>query len=127
LTEFLFDGVNPVQETSGATILANLLPGLGIDEFLTRNDVGTAATSFFLADALGSPVAVTDASGVVQTEYIYEPFGKTIATGTSNASSYQYTGRENDETGLYHYRARYYHPQLQRSSAKIRSSLRAAI
>ena len=29
LTEFLYDGLNPVQETSGATILANILPGLG--------------------------------------------------------------------------------------------------
>jgi RHS repeat-associated protein len=29
-------------------------------------------------------------------------------------SSYQYTGRENDGTGLFYYRARYYHPELQR-------------
>jgi YD repeat-containing protein len=34
LTEFLYDGVNPVQETSGATVLANILNGSGIDEFL---------------------------------------------------------------------------------------------
>jgi RHS repeat-associated protein len=114
LTEFLFDGVNPVQETSGAAILANILPGLGIDEFLTRADVGASATSAFLPDALGSSLALTDASGTVQTEYIYEPFGKTSSTGASNISSYQYTGRENDGTGLYYYRARYYHPGLQR-------------
>jgi RHS repeat-associated protein len=114
LTEFLFDGVNPVQETSGATILANILPGLEIDEFLIRTEVSSGTTSFFLADALGSSMAVADASGVVQTEYTYEPFGKTTASGASNSSAYQYTGRENDETGLYYYRARYYHPQLQR-------------
>ena len=29
LTEFLYDGVDPVQETSGATILANMLSGAG--------------------------------------------------------------------------------------------------
>jgi RHS repeat-associated protein len=48
----------------------------------------------------------------VQTEYTYEPFGKTTSTGAANSSSYQYTGRENDGTGLYYYRARYYHPGL---------------
>jgi len=114
LTEFLFDGVNPVQETSGATVLANILPGLRVDEFLTRTDVSSGTTSFFLADALGSPVAVTDAAGAVQTEYTYEPFGTTTSTGSSNTNPYQYTGRENDGTGLYYYRARYYNPALQR-------------
>jgi len=113
LTEFLYDGLNPVQETSGATVLANILPGLGIDEFITRTDVVAVVTSNFLADALGSPVAVTDNAGVVQTEYIYEAFGRTTATGVSNNNSYQYTGRENDGTGVYHYRSRYYLPQQQ--------------
>ncbi|MFQ5683982.1 MAG: RHS repeat domain-containing protein [Candidatus Binatia bacterium] len=34
--EFLYDGVNPVQETDGVTVLANILGGLGIDEVFTR-------------------------------------------------------------------------------------------
>ena len=114
LTEFLYDGINPVQETSGATILANILPSLEIDEFLTRTDVVAGVTSNFLTGALGSPVAVADNSGAVQTEYTYESFGRTSATGASNSSSYQYTGRENDGTGLFYFRARYYHPALQR-------------
>ena len=114
LTEFLYDRRNPVQETSGATVLANILPGLGIDEFLTRTDVVAGTTSNFLTDALRSPVVVTDNAGTVQTEYTYEPFGKTTVTGNFNSSSYQYTGRENDGTGLYYYRKRYYHPELQR-------------
>jgi RHS repeat-associated protein len=96
------------------TVLATILPGLGIDEFLMRTDVVAGVTSNFLTDALGSPVAVTDETGSVQTEYTYEPFGRTAFTGASNSSSYQYTGRENDGTGLYYYRARYYHPELQR-------------
>ena len=28
----------------------------------------------------------------------------------SSANAFQYTGRENDETGLFYYRARYYSP-----------------
>jgi RHS repeat-associated protein len=50
----------------------------------------------------------------VATEYTYEPFGATTAAGASSANAFQYTGRENDATGLYYYRARYYHPGLQR-------------
>jgi RHS repeat-associated protein len=114
LIEFLYDRLNPVQETSGVTIVANILPGVVIDEFLTRTDIVAGTTSNFVASALGSPVAVTDASGTAQTEYTYEPFGKTTSTGANNSSSYQYTGRENDGTGAFFYRARYYEASLQR-------------
>jgi hypothetical protein len=34
--------------------------------------------------------------------------------GSANANSYQFTGRENDGTSLYYYRARYYSPTAQR-------------
>lgn len=94
--------------------MANLLTGLGIDEYLTRTDVVSGMASNFLADALGSPIMVADNAGVVQTEYTYESFGRATASGALNISSYQYTGRENDGTGLYYYRARYYDPQIQR-------------
>src|SRR6266508_6693706 len=114
LTEFLYDGVNPVQETSGATVLANILTGLGIDEFLTRTDVVAGITSSLLPDALGSVIALGDATGAIQTEYNYEPFGRTTSTGVSSTNPFQYTGRENDTTDLHYYRNRYYQPALQR-------------
>jgi RHS repeat-associated protein len=110
----LFDGVNPVQETSGSTVLANILTGLGIDDFLIRFDITAGTTSHFLLDASGSAVALSDSAGAVQTEYTYDPFGRTSITGISNTNSFQFTRRENDGTGLYYYRARYYHPELQR-------------
>jgi RHS repeat-associated protein len=50
----------------------------------------------------------------VQTSYTYEPFGKTSVTGASSSNPSQYTARENDQTGLYYHRARYYSPSLQR-------------
>ena len=118
LTEFLMDGYNVVQETSGATVLANVLTGLGIDEYFSRSDVPSATIGHFLGDALGSALALTDPTGAVQTEYTYEPFGRTTLTGAANTSSYQYTGRENDGTGLYYHRSRYYHPALQRFVAE---------
>jgi RHS repeat-associated protein len=50
----------------------------------------------------------------VPTSYTYEPFGQTTLIGAATANSFEYTGRENDGTGLYYYRARYYHPGSQR-------------
>jgi len=111
VTDFLYDGVNPIQEVSGAAA-ASLLPGLGIDEYFVRTDTDRA--SVLLTDALGSTVALTDAAGVVQTQYTYEPFGQAATTGGASPNPSQYTGRENDGTGVYYYRARYYHPGLQR-------------
>jgi YD repeat-containing protein len=54
VTQFVYDRLNPVQELNGATppgVTANLLTGLGIDEYFTRT--ASSATSTLLADALG--------------------------------------------------------------------------
>jgi RHS repeat-associated protein len=67
-----------------------------------------------LADALGSTLALADGSGTIQTQYAYEPFGKTTVAGAASGNVNAYTGRELDETGLYFYRARYYEPQIGR-------------
>ena len=59
-TNFVYDGLNSVQEKNGSTDTANLLTGLGIDEFFTRTDgVGARA---LLTDALGSTVALGDSA-----------------------------------------------------------------
>jgi RHS repeat-associated protein len=115
-TNFVYDGLNPVQEKNGGTVTANLLTGLGIDEFFTRTDgVGVRG---LLPDALGSTVALGDGTGTLQTQYTYEPFGYATQTGQANTNGYKYTGREDDGSGLYYYRARYYHPRLQRFIAE---------
>ena len=69
-------------------------------------------------DALGSTVALGDSAGTLQTQYTYEPFGYVTQTGSASTSSYKYTGREDDGSGLDYYRARYYHPRLQRFIAE---------
>jgi RHS repeat-associated protein len=111
-TQFLYDGLNPVQELQSGTPTANLLTGLGIDEYFTRTDA--AGVRNLLTDALGSTVALADGSGTLQTEYSYEPFGGTTASGGGTSNSFAFTGREADGTGLYFYRARYYDGRLQR-------------
>lgn len=110
-TGYVFDGINPVQELTGTvppTVQANLLTG-GVDEVFSRTEA-SGSTFNHLVDALGSTQALTDSSGALTTQYTYEPYGQTSSSGSANANSQQYTGRENDGTGLYYYRARYYSP-----------------
>jgi RHS repeat-associated protein len=111
-TGFLYDSANVVQELSGGSPSANLLTGLGIDETFRRTDSTGAGN--FIADGLNSTLGLLDVNGAVLTQFTYEPFGKMTSSGAGSANSSQYTGRENDGTGLYYYRARYYHPGLQR-------------
>ena len=114
-----------MQELSGGTPSANILPGLAIDEWLTRTD--GSGTRYFMQDPLGSTVALSDGTGVIQTQYTYEPFGKSTITGASSASVLEFTGRENDGTGLYHYRSRDYDPQRQRFTSEDPIGFRGGI
>ena len=111
-TSFLYDRLNIVQELTSGSPSANILPGVGIDEWLTRTD-GAGARQL-MADALGTIVALTDGSGAVVTEYTTQPFGETTTSGATSSNTLQFTGRENDGNGLYAYRARFYIPALQR-------------
>lgn len=105
-TNFLFDGINSVQEQGvDGSAIANILTGFGADQTLARTDA--AGTHRFLTDALGSTLALADSDGTLSAQYVYDPFGGTSSSG-STLNPTQYTGRENDGTGLYYYRARYY-------------------
>ncbi|MBI1821017.1 MAG: IPT/TIG domain-containing protein [Nitrospirae bacterium] len=108
--DYQYDGNDIIAEVGGGAVSANYLRSLKVDEPFIRQSSGN---EFYHADALGSIMALTDASGVISTSYAYEPFGKTTPTGASS-NPFQFTGRENDGTGLYYYRARYYSPSLQR-------------
>ncbi len=112
-TGYLYDGPNFVQELMGmgsaSAVKANLITA-GVDQTLLRSETGTTATlSHFLADANNNVLALTDASQAIATRYRYGVYGQTTSTGAVSSNSQQYTGRENDGTGLMYYRARYYH------------------
>jgi RHS repeat-associated protein len=106
----LHDGADVVQEMSGGAVSATYLRGQNVDEPFVRQSSGA---EYYHTDALGSVLALSNSSGVPVTSYVYEPFGKNSVSGAS-ANPFQFTGRENDGTGLYYYRARYYNPQLGR-------------
>lgn len=114
-TGYLYDGNQAIAELQGSTIGATYLTGLQVDEMLAR--YSTAGDKTYLTDALGSITAQADNTGAVTQRYSYSAYGETTgtpATAQTDSNPVQYTGRENDGTGLYYYRARYYDPQLKR-------------
>jgi len=60
-----------------------------------------------------TPFLLLDKDGNITTSYVYDAFGKVTKIG-NDQNPFQYTGRENDGTGLYYYRARYYSPHMRR-------------
>lgn len=65
--------------------------------------------SFYEADGLGSITSLTNSAGTLANTYMYDSFGRLIASTGTAINPFQFTGRENDsETALYYYRARYF-------------------
>jgi RHS repeat-associated protein len=92
-----------------------MLMGLGLDEIF--GEITGGGTTSYFTDALGSTVALTDGSGTVTAQLTYEPYGNNTKTGSGD-TPFRYTARDDDGTGLYYYRARYYHPGLGRFVAE---------
>lgn len=115
-TTYLYDGIDIIQEQEGGAVKANYLRTLNVDEVLARTD--SSGIQYYHHDHLGSTVALTDENGITKTVYSYDPFGNTTQSGEATEQSFQYTGRENDGTGLYYYRARYYSPETERFISK---------
>jgi RHS repeat-associated protein len=109
-TQYVYDGNDIVAEIQNGVISATYLRSLGMDKPFLRS---SAVAEFYYTDALGSVMILSDQTGTMQTTYAYDPFGNATLTGAS-ANPFQYTGRENDGTGLYYYRARYYSPAIRR-------------
>jgi RHS repeat-associated protein len=105
----LYDEVNLVQELSGGTPSINYLTGANIDETFTATT--GAGSQNYMTDIVGSTVALASSAGAIQTGYSYDAYGNVTSTGSTSSNKLQYTGRDNDGTGLYYYRARYYSPQ----------------
>lgn len=104
-TQYLYDGLEAVQEHSSAGTTPILL-GPGIDQRIAQG--AGADRRYFVTDHLGSTRILTNSSGVAVGQYAYDAYGSSAAT---EYISYGYTGREADESGLYFYRARYYDPK----------------
>jgi RHS repeat-associated protein len=66
---------------------------------------------YYLADGLGSTMAIVDESGAIQNEYTYDVYGEPTVTG-SLPNEFDFAGQQTDpSTGLQYLRARYMDPE----------------
>jgi YD repeat-containing protein len=113
--------------TRGNTPLCKYVYGAYIDERCVMVDLtalgaqaaGVEELFYYHSNSLYSTAAMTDAAAAVQERYAYDAYGNItyldaagalLGTQASTvAQPYLFTGRRlDDETGIYHYRARYY-------------------
>ena len=122
-SNYVYDGLNIVGELNTGT---TYLTGLGVDQMLAMESSNGAQIASYLTDALGSTIRLTDQNGSKLVDYTYSLYGATNADA-SIVNPFQYAGRENDGTGLYYNRARYYSPTLQRFISQDPSGLSAGV
>ena len=127
--QYIYEGSQALGEIRDGKLSHRLLTGLSLDETIARIAIASngqkdnAGSRIFMTDALNSVIAQLsdDSAGSIQGGYGYSPYGESTAVGpdstNTNASTKNpigYTSRENDQTGLLFYRARYYDPVLKR-------------
>jgi RHS repeat-associated protein len=111
-TKFIWDGQNVLLETDGDgdTVAAYTLAPAGFGMLLAQRRGDT--TKFFHFDAMGSTDRLTNAAQAVSDSYIYEAFGKVLASSGSTANPFRYVGRLgyyfDPELERYYLRARWY-------------------
>ncbi|MEJ0049456.1 MAG: RHS repeat-associated core domain-containing protein [Rhodospirillales bacterium] len=108
-TSYIYDGYNLVQKQRAGADLEDDLTGFNIDQTFLR-DPATAGQQTFVTDALGTVLQIMATGGAVKSAYGYDPYGVTYPSTPTSTNTLQYAGRENDGTGLYYNRARYYNP-----------------
>ncbi len=101
------------QGTGTPVLQSRTVFGPGFDEPIASISPANVRTYLF-QDALGSVIALANASGQVTEKYAYTAYGLNTVIG-SGSSAYRYAGRRFEpETGLYYNRARAYSPALGR-------------
>jgi RHS repeat-associated protein len=76
---------------------------------IARRDVSARTVHYYFSDHLGSADTITDASGNIQEQSDYFPFGGEVVVSGSDPNSYKFTGKQRDtETGNDYFGARYY-------------------
>ncbi len=117
--QYFYEGLQALGEIRDGRLTHRLLVGLQLDEVIARLAISptgqrdAAASRLYLTDALNSVIAQLndEANPTIHNSYAYSPYGESQTVGVDVTNNpIQYTGRENDGTGLYFYRARYTDP-----------------
>ncbi|HUS12636.1 MAG TPA: Ig-like domain-containing protein, partial [Pyrinomonadaceae bacterium] len=111
-TNFTYDGQDAVKDSNSDGTSVEYLNGPGIDNKIRQKGPSAATTYYFAQDQLGTTTALTNTKGQLVERMAYDGYGNSAG---STRTRYSFTGRERDSlTGLLHYRARSYDPQLGR-------------
>ncbi len=109
-TNFIYDNDDVLRDKNSDGTTVDYLNGAGVDNKIWQKSGNTQY--YFSQDHLGSTTALTNTSGTLVERETYDAYGNTAG---SSKTRYGFTGRERDPlTGLMHYRARSYDPQLGR-------------
>jgi RHS repeat-associated protein len=104
---FFYDDWQVIEEQDDLSVLqATYVYGNYIDEVLNMQRGG--GDYYYHTDDQYNVVAITDAAAAVVERYEYDDFGRPLSTSLVD-NPYLFTGRRYDtDSGLYHYRQRYY-------------------
>ena len=104
-THYLLDGGNVIGEVEGDEIYTYVR---GVNLIFGR-------ARYYLYNAHGDVVQLTNTNGQLTKNYNYDAFGNERAPSEDDANPFRYCGEYYDtETGLYYLRARYYDPLIGR-------------
>lgn len=122
-TQYLINPNKPLPDLLATTdgqgnIQHYYIYGLGLISQISGDET---EVRYYHFDPTGSTVALSNGNGEVTDQYLYDPFGKRIRRVGNAENPFQYAGQfgiQNDETGLYYMRARYYSPDWGRFITK---------
>ena len=108
--DYALDGNFVAAELNGDTVTARYNRGLE----LVGSTIGNT-TSYYLYNAHGDVVNLTNTSGAATKSYEYDAFGNEVNPSADDTNPFRYCGEYFDEeTGRIYLRARYYDPVLGR-------------
>ena len=109
-TNHIWDGQNMVMETKG-TQVNKYYRGVNGITYASMN--GTV--SYYHKDAHGDVTALTDSTGTITKNYMYDSFGNQATEDEADTNPFRYAGEYFDaETGQIYLRNRYYDPSTGR-------------
>jgi RHS repeat-associated protein len=121
---FVYDGGTNVQELDGTRTLTKQLVrgtgmGGGIGSVLYNEDVAGSNPEYFVYNAIGSTVALTDSTGVITDTKLYEAFGGVVqSTGTSSENRGFCTKEKDSSIDLVNFGFRYFDENLGRFTTR---------
>jgi len=107
-TNYLYDGINNMEEVDGVGNELARYIGTGYTDDLL-SEFRQNGHTYYDQDGISSVTALSSSTGALANTYAYDTFGNPVVQTGSIVNPLQYTGRDYDaESGLYYNRARYY-------------------